>query len=104
MSFRDRIAYKNAIKRAAETAAMIYKNVLPETPYRKCKIKYIVFNPRSRDDDANYETLKPLRDSAVNILKIIEDDKRKMIISLKEKEILSKDYKIILSVSEVKNY
>lgn len=97
MSFKQRLKYKGLIKKASKIAYLKYKKEIPQKPLDKVNVKYFIYNPRSRDDDANYETLKIIRDTLINI-NILEDDNRKIIKNTKETEIISKTYKIIVKL------
>lgn len=87
------LSYKKGIKKAASDAFLIYRKFIPKIPFNKVHIDMIVYNPRSRDDDANYDTLKWMRDT-FSVYKIIKDDNRNVVITRSEKEIVQKEYKI----------
>lgn len=96
------LAYKKAIKTSAKNAFLKAKsnNILPINPLNEVEIKIEVYNPRSRDDDANYDTLKWMRDT-FTVHKLIIDDNREVIKSTIEKEIISKEWKIIFYIKKL---
>lgn len=96
------LKYKKSIKEAAKNGFLKAKelNILPIKPLTKVSILIEVYNPKSRDDDANYDTLKWIRDT-FTVNKLIIDDNREVIISSKEEEIISKDWKIIFYVNDI---
>lgn len=94
---RKKIQYKTALKEAVQIAAIQFKTL---ARYDQVTFLYEVFNPKSRDDDANFNTLKILRDSIVSA-GVITDDKRKCVINSVEKEIISKEWKIIITITPV---
>ena len=98
MGRRDQMRYKGAIKKALSQAALVYREEIKKHFFEKVKIEYVVYNPRSRDDDANYETLKPLRDGVVSFFKIFPDDKRSVVLKSKEREVISRKYKVEMKI------
>jgi len=96
------LKYKKAIKTSAKNAFLltINKSILPYTPLTKVKVNIKVYNPRSRDDDANYDTLKWMRDT-FTVHKLLKDDNRNIIVSTQEEEILSKEWKIVFIVEDI---
>lgn len=94
------LKYKKAIKEAAKNGFLMANDILPKKPLEKVEIKIEVYNPKSRDDDANYDTLKWIRDT-FTVNKLIIDDNRNVIISSEEKEIISKEWKIIFYIKEL---
>lgn len=98
------LKYKKSIKEAAKNA-FIYaqiNNVLPKEPLNNVSIKIEVYNPKSRDDDANYDTLKWIRDT-FTVNKLLIDDNRSVIKHTEEKEIISKEWKIVFSILDLSN-
>jgi hypothetical protein len=81
--------YKISMEKAFQNAFLMYRKKFPEKAFDLVKMKTYIYNPVSRDDDANYDTLKPMRD-LFTTFNIIEDDNRKVIIHSKEYEILTK--------------
>jgi hypothetical protein len=104
VSLGKRCAYKNAIKNAAYNFYLInkskFKQLLPESPFENATIEPTAYNPRSRDDDGCSVTLKTLRDMLVTY-KFLKDDNRKHVTQLPTKEVINKDYKIELLLTQV---
>jgi len=105
-SFRKKLVYKNAIKKAAYEYFLQYRNeyrlLVPDNPYENCTILPISYNPKSRDDDGNSVTLKTIRDILTEY-KFIKDDSRKYLKQLPNDEVISKEYKIELILTNL-NY
>lgn len=94
LHFRDKLKYKKAIKRAFLT---IQRH---QNPFFTVKLRYVVYNPKSRDDGANALTLKVIRDAIV-LKGFFPDDSRKYIPDTPiEEEVISKEYKIEFFVQE----
>jgi len=89
-----KIRHRKAISNAFYVFRHLYKN-LPF--FEKVTLEYIVCNPKSRDDDANYDPTKPIRDELVEA-GFFKDDKRKFIKDTKEKEKISKKYRIAIII------
>lgn len=95
------LKYKKAIKEAAKNGFLTFYSNNPEfKKLDKVKILIKVYNPRSRDDDANYDTLKWLRDT-FTFNHFILDDNRKVILDSKEVEIISKEWKVEFLITKV---
>ena len=90
---------KQKYKKAIHESFHIHNKQKKLKKYDKVSIKYIVCNPRSRDDDANYETLKFVRDAIVNI-NVINDDNRNIVLKTTEKEKITKNYKIFIILTK----
>lgn len=96
------LKYKKSIKDASKNGFLIARtnDILPKEPLTKVSIIIEVYNPKSRDDDANYDTLKWIRDT-LTVNKLLLDDNRSIILDTKEKEVISKDWKIIFYVKDL---
>ena len=95
------LRYKKAIKEAAKNGFLkFYSTNLNFKKLDKIKVLIKVYNPRSRDDDANYDTLKWMRDT-LTFNNFIVDDDRTIIIHSSEAEVISKEWKIEFLVSQV---
>lgn len=96
------LRYKKSIKEAMIKAFDIIKNSgdMPILPLNKVKIEVEIYNPKSRDDDANYDNIKIIRDT-LTINGLIKDDNREVILESSEKEIISKKWKIIFIVENL---
>ena len=104
-SFKDKLRYKTAIKNAFKLYMLQGKNrfeLIPTTPFSYSLLTPTVYNKKSRDDDANFETLKILRD-CLTVHKFIEDDNRKCLTMEKDIEILSNEYKIEMLLTKIAN-
>lgn len=96
------LKYKKAIKQAFSLFFRSLDKKLIDVPSSLSRLTYTVYNPKSRDDDANYNTLKIIRDCLI-VHHIIQDDSRKFLLPSIEKEIISKDYKIKILVEVCQN-
>lgn len=96
------LKYKKAIKEASKNAFLFAKSndILKNTPLNNVSIKIEVYNPKSRDDDANYDTLKWMRDT-LTVNGLLIDDNRTVIKQTEEKEIISKEWKIIFYITKL---
>lgn len=96
-SFKNKLAYKKAIKQAVHDYLLINKKAFNKIslikPFSFVVLQPIAYNPRSRDDDGNSATLKVLRDAIVS-LKFVPDDKRKFLRQMDVDEVIDKNYKI----------
>ena len=96
LHFRQKLRYKNMVKKAFSDAGMIYKKILPKKA--ECAIfSPTVYNPKSRDDGANEATLKIVIDSLV-ALGFAVDDAKKYARTKKDDEVLSREWKISILV------
>lgn len=91
------LKYKKAIKQSFNLFFLQNKEVIVDVPSLRSQITYTVYNPKSRDDDANYNTLKYVRDALV-VHGIIMDDSREYLLPSVENEVLEKEYKIKVSI------
>lgn len=97
---RKVFAYKTSIKDAFEIGVLANKNAIPTEPLKQVTLDIVVFNPKSRDDDNNYDTLKIMRDCCTNY-GIIQDDNRSVILELRVTEHLSKEYRVEILISRL---
>jgi len=102
MSMREKMVYKTRMKDAAKIFFMKNRDVAKKCmKWDRVKIFYEIYNPRSRDTNAT--DLKIFRDT-FTINGIILDDNRKVIPILpKQKEIISPEYKIVATITRIKN-
>lgn len=89
---RIQMRYKLSIKKAFTDFFRTHRKFKPAA-LTKFYIFYYVHNVKSRDDDANYETLKAFRDCFTKN-GLIADDTRQHILDTCEKEVLGPEYKI----------
>ena len=92
------LKYKKAIKTAFHDFFLL--NKIYFDPFDYSQIHYVVYNPKSRDDDANYNTLKYIRD-CFTVHNIIDDDSRYYLAPSSEEEIISKEYKIKCIITRI---
>jgi len=108
---RSQNGYKSAFKKGADECYLTQKKVfdylkkrtlLYHTPFEYTIIQYTFVNPRSRDHDNQYSTIKPLQDTLVR-LGLIIDDKQENIFVPDIEEVSGKndDYRIIIKLSPV---
>lgn len=100
--FRKKLVYKSSIKKAFADAVIIYRSAIPKAPFEKVEIHTTITNPKSRDDDNNYDTLKIMRDCCT-LYGIIKDDNRQVVIKSLSSEILEREYSILLSINKIMN-
>jgi len=102
MSMREKMVYKTRMKDSAKIFFMKYRHIARKCEkWDKVKIFYEIYNPKSRDTNAT--DLKILRDTFTEH-GIIKDDNRNVIPVLpKQKEIISKNYKIVATITRIKN-
>lgn len=98
LSFKDKIRYKNSVKSAMEVYRLQNLRKKAFNTLQEARITYTFFNPKSRDGDANSETIKLVQD-VLTRLGLIKDDTRDVIIEPpREKEIIAREYKIEIAV------
>jgi len=97
LSFKDKLRYKTSIKNSILEAALIYRKLIPKKAFQKVVITPTTFQSRSRDDDNLHATSKIIRDSIVNIGFVV-DDKRENLKQEATEEVISKDWKIEISL------
>jgi len=93
LSLKNRIRYKNSIKKAVYGSLHKYKHIVPENPFSSVILEPTVYLKRYRDDDNNYGTLKIIRDMIVNI-GFVENDSREYLEQKSANEVLSREWKI----------
>lgn len=95
------LRYKKAIKQSARDGFLRFNSVNNEfKTLNQVKVLITIYNPRSRDDDANYDTLKWMRDT-FTFNNFIIDDNREVILETKEMEVISKEWKIEFEITKV---
>lgn len=93
-----KLKYIKAIKQAFYFFYLKNKNMYNPN-FKLSQINYNVFNPKSRDDDANYDSLKAMRD-CLTIYDVIYDDSREFLLPSTEEETIDKEYKIIITINQ----
>lgn len=113
ISFKDRIRYKNAIKKAVEEFLVVNKEMRSlRTLEGKVEILFVIYGKYSRDYDNNSITLKAIQDTLTLKMKsenryhslgIIEDDNRDILVPHPDNpiEVKDKEYKIEAIVKEI---
>jgi len=92
LSFKEKIQYKNAFKKAVEEYKILNMLRLKQLKtFENAEVHYVFYNPKSRDSDGNSENIKKLQDSLFS-LGLIQDDKRKCLKCIGSDEVLSKEY------------
>ncbi len=101
MSMRERMVLKTMIKDSATLFSLQNKKNIKRIAenWKKVKITYEIFNPKSRDTNAT--DLKTFRDT-FTILGLIEDDNRSVVPELpRQHEIISKEYKVVATITNI---
>lgn len=94
-SFRRKLAYKKAIKKSMEEYRLQnLKFIKTLMPFTNASVSFTFFNRRSRDSDANGDTIKIFQDT-FTLLGLIEDDTRGCLQCDAVDEVLQKEYKVI---------
>lgn len=104
LSLGKRMAYKNAIKNAVRYYFLSNRKklegTLPSSALMNTHCQPVSFVKRSRDDDANSITMKTLRDT-LELNGIIYKDSRKHFTQEKDIEVIDKEMKIELFLTDL---